>query len=165
MERTYDEGSPKVMLMYAWQKRLEFHDLVEKAADTCRKMKVDTLMIENKAAGISVAQEIRRLYADEPWSCQLYDPRSLDKVARLHSVVNLFAKGMIYAPDMQWAEEVITQVAGFPHSKHDDLVDTVSQALRKLRDMGMLQMPQERLAELDAAKQYGGRPPEPLYPV
>lgn len=164
LNRSYNETAPKVMLMHAWAERLDFHKLVEKVADSCKRYRVDTLLIENKAAGISCAQEIRRLHGHEGWSVVLSDPKSQDKTARLYSVQHLFADGTIYAPDRAWADKVITQCAGFPRAKHDDLVDTVSQALRKLRDQGLLQRPTEVAAEREDAMKFSGRPDGPLYP-
>jgi predicted phage terminase large subunit-like protein len=163
--RAYLDGPPKLVLMYAWNKRLELHELVQEVAKTCRLFQVDKLLIENKAAGISAAQELRRLYGNEGYAVQLNDPRGQDKLARLYSVQHLFAEGMIYAPDRKWAEEVIGQVSQFPAGKHDDLVDTVSQALRHMRDMGLLTRAQERLEEIESLRQYHGRPEEPLYPA
>ena len=108
------DGLPKVMLMTAWQERLELHELVEKVAKTCRTLKVDKLLIENKASGISVSQEMRRMYGHEDFAVQLVDPKAQDKLARLYSVQALFSEGMVYAPDRAWADMVITQVGQFP---------------------------------------------------
>lgn len=163
IERVFAEQAPKVMLIAAWQERLPIHQLVEKTAKTCKDKKVDRLIIENKAAGISVGQELRRLYGNEAFAVQLYDPKSQDKLARLYSVQHLFAEGLIYAPDRAWADQVITQVGVFPHGKHDDYVDTVSQALRHLREIGLLTRSAERMEEIEAMKQYRPDPP-PLYP-
>lgn len=166
-ERVYVDGAPRVMLIGAWQERLELHELVKKVAATCNRvgLKVDKLLIENKAAGHSVAQEIRRLYGNENFAVQLYDPKSQDKLSRLYSVQHLFAEGMIYAPDRAWADMTITQVSQFPKAKNDDLVDTVSMALRHLRDLGLLQRGPERIAEIEQMKEYTDRPPAPLYPA
>lgn len=120
-DRIYTEEAPKVMLMFAWQKQLELHELVQEVAKTCKKLKVDKLIIENKAAGHSVSQELRRLYQNEKFAVQLYDPKSQDKLSRLYSVQHLFSEGMVYAPDKAWAEMTITQIAQFPKGKHDDL--------------------------------------------
>jgi hypothetical protein len=38
---------------------------------------------------------------------------------------------------------MITQCEQFPRGKHDDLVDTMTQALRYLRESGMLSRPEE----------------------
>jgi len=64
-----------------------------------------------------------------------------------------------------WADMVIQQVSVFPKGKHDDLVDTVSQALRHLRDLGMLQRAAERQSELDEIKRMPTKEPAPLYPA
>lgn len=161
--RSFGQQNPRVMLMSAWQDKLEIHDLVKKIADTAKACKVDKLLIENKASGISVAQEIRRLYVDESWSVQLDEPKG-DKMARLYSVQHLFAEGMIYAPDRAWADMVITQVAGFPKLKHDDVVDTVSMAIRHLRSIGVLVRKDEWLSRLDKPEAYDSKKMLPLYP-
>lgn len=165
VKRTYTEEHPKVMLMYAWQERLEVHELVEKVQETMRKFSVDKLLIENKAAGHSVAQEIRRLYGHENFGVQLVDPKGQDKLARLYSVQHLFAEGLIYAPERSWADMVITQVGMFPKGKHDDLVDTVSMALRHLRELGLLVRGAEWTADIEDQMQHRGAPPTPLYAV
>jgi predicted phage terminase large subunit-like protein len=156
---------PKVMLMYAWSGRLDLHELVQKVNQIGRKMKVDKILIENKAAGHSVAQELRRLFAGENYYVQMYDPKTLDKQARLYSVQHIFAEGMVYAPDKDWAEMVIRQVASFPKAKHDDLTDTVSMAIKHLRDIGLLTRSIERLRDVEDQKLYRGPSPPPLYAV
>jgi len=144
--RSYSEQHPKVMMMHAWQERLPLHELVNKIASSCRLMKVDKMLLEGKASGLSVAQEIRRLYGHENFAVQIVDPKSQDKLSRLYSVQHLFAEGMVYAPDRTWADMTISQCTQFPKAKHDDLVDTVSQALRHLRTSGLLTRSEERRA-------------------
>lgn len=162
-ERSYAPQAPRAMMMNAWTERLELHELVLKVAATCKAMKVDKLIIENKASGISIAQELRRLFVHEDFMVQLVDPKSQDKLARLYSVQHLFAEGMILAPDRTWAEQVITQVGTFPKGKHDDLVDCVSQSLRHLRDLGLLARGPEITSELNESIKFQGAPPPPLY--
>jgi len=165
-ERMYTETAPRVMMMHAWQGRYELHDLVLKVAETCRLMKVDTLLIENKAAGHSVAQEIRRMYGFEKFGVHMFDPKSQDKLARLYSVQHLFAEGLVFAPLTQWAEMVIAQVGQFPKGKHDDLVDTVSMAMRHLRDTGAIMRGEEFRAELsDTLAFSSNKDLAPLYPI
>lgn len=169
---TPEDEHPKLMLMYAWQKRLDLHGppemrpsnvtdrewngpqwraerqkhwgLVEWVVDTCRRYKVDTLLIEAKASGISVCQELQKLYANERFSVVRVRPQK-DKVARAHSIVPVFSNGIIYAPmDPQtgapmttWASQVISQAASFPRGKKD-LVDSAVQAIFYLRKMGLI---------------------------
>ena len=155
---------PKAMMMYAWQDRLEFAELVEKTANTCRRMKVDVLLIENKAAGHSVAQELRRVFANDGIVVILYDPKTLDKTSRLYAVQHIFSEGMVYAPTKDWAEMVIRQTASFPRGAHDDLVDTVSMALSYLRVTGHLVRATERMREIEDGQVFHGNNNEtPLY--
>jgi predicted phage terminase large subunit-like protein len=143
-------GLPKLMLLFAWSGRVEFHELTEKVIEICLKRKVDALLIEAKNNGISLAQEVKRRQRDQQWATHLIEPRG-DKVARLYSVQNLYSTGMIFAPDRSWADKVITQCEVFPKGKHDDLVDTASQALLYLRQTGMAVMRDEDQIEKQRA--------------
>ena len=162
--RDYSEQHPKIMLMNAWQERLPLHQLVNKIASTCRSMRVDKMLLEGKASGLSVAQEMRRLYGHEDFAVQIVDPKSQDKIARLYSVQHLFAEGLVFAPDRSWADMVISQCTQFPKAKHDDLVDTVSQALRHLRTTGVIIRPAENVAAIEESMRHRGSAPPPLYP-
>jgi predicted phage terminase large subunit-like protein len=165
IQRKYSEEHPKVVMMFAWQERLELHHLVEKVTKTMKDFKVDKLLIENKAAGHSVAQEIRRLFGHEDWGVQLVDPKGIDKLSRLYAIQHLFAEGLVYAPDRQWADTVIGQVASFPKGKHDDLVDTVSMALSHLRQTGIIIRGPEFTADVENQMTHKGGAPAPLYSV
>ena len=158
------QGNRKWMLAFAWEERLELHTLVKKTAETCNKYKVDRLLIEAKASGHSVAQEIARLYGREKFGVQLIDPKQTDKVARAHSVVAMFAGNMVWAPETRWSDRVIDQCTSFPRASHDDLVDSVTQALRWLRDNGVAVMNFEREAEIEDFATYK-KPVAPLYDV
>lgn len=163
--REYKQPTPKAILIFAWQERLALSDLVGKIHDCCKRFKVDKLLIENKATGISIEQELRRLYANSNYGLQMVNPGNQDKMARVYSVQHLFSEGLIYAPDRNWAEMVISQAEVFPKGKHDDLVDTVSQALRFMRSNGVLQRSEEIHESLEDQRQHRGAPPAPLYAV
>jgi predicted phage terminase large subunit-like protein len=185
----------RVMLIYAWAKHLPLHGprvdrmagesedeykfraqkswgLVEWVADSCKRYQVHKLLIEAKASGISVAQEMRRLYAREEWSVQLINPGSLDKVTRAHQVQPMFEAGMVYAPvpvngqpAYNWAEGVKNECAAFPKGAHDDRVDSLTQGLSWLRSTGMLQMDTEAQYDIDQSILHRGAPLVPIYPV
>lgn len=176
------KGDTKVMLLYAWTKRLEFNELVQQVIDTCTKdsrkipgprFNVDRVIVEAKASGISVAQELRRLCSlDGKFGVELVKLKgSMDKVARLHSVQHLFAEGMVYAPGYpdtgMWREfsgMVIDEISIFPHGSHDDLVDSTSMAMRYLRDNGFMVRSEEKELDENEEMMYRG-PGMPLYPV
>lgn len=157
---------PCAMLMFAWEKRLPIHGqevfkeqgesdaqfrirqqeafgLVEHVTATCNKYNVDMLLIESKASGLSVAQEIKRLNRTASWGVYLVNPGNLDKVGRTYAVQPTFANGSVYAPDRDWADKVITQAETFPKGRHDDLVDSTTQALKYLREKGLLKRAEE----------------------
>jgi predicted phage terminase large subunit-like protein len=177
----------RVILMWAWAERLELYDLIKKVEETCRKFKVNRVLIEDKASGHPVAQELRRraqhisdLLSHNPktqdrsdFGVQLVPPEG-DKVARAYAVQNLFECGLIYAPAegtgngdylfKDWAEKVITELAELPKGQHDDLADAMTQALAHLRLLGLAQMPDEdELDHIDENKYV--RAPIPLYPA
>ena len=162
---TDKQDNRRIMLIYAWQDRLEFPPLVKQVAKLCNQFKVDKLLIESKAAGISVSQELRQQFGRENWGIQLVDPGRGDKVARAYAIQHLFADGMIYAPEFDWAEKIISQAESFPRAAHDDLVDSMTQALLHLRTIGFAQKPTEIHADKTDLLMYKPQNVKPLYPV
>lgn len=149
--------NPKVILLEAWRERVELRALTMRILETARRRKADAVMIEAKASGLSVIQEMRRLMHAGEFSILGEVPKG-DKVARLHTVVPAFAAGLIYAPERKWSEMVIDEVSNFPRSRFKDLTDTVSAGIKKLRDMGLLQHTDEVEAErLEAITFRGNR--------
>lgn len=110
---------------------------------SCNRFNADKLLIEAKASGHSVAQELYRLHGSEKWSIELVTPEG-DKGARLVSVQATFAAGLVYAPFRDWSQEVIDEVSSYPKHKFRDLTDSTSQALKHVRDIGLLVRPEER---------------------
>lgn len=162
-------GNPMIFLMYAWQERMLLHELVSRVGGDCKTFKVDRLLIEDKAAGHSVSQELARLFGNISFGIELVNPKTgfmktADKVARLQTTVHLFAEGLVYAPEKDWAEEVITQTALVPRAVHDDLADTVSQALNWLRRAGWA-LKKEEVAEIMADETKYVPRAGALYPV
>ena len=66
---------------------------------------------------------------------------SNDKVARLNAISDMFASGMVWAPQTRWAREVIEEVASFPYGTNDDYVDSTSQAISRIRGGGFIRLP------------------------
>jgi predicted phage terminase large subunit-like protein len=66
--------------------------------------------------------------------------RGNDKMVRINSVSDLFASGKVWAPETRWADELIEEMAAFPNSDHDDLVDSSTQALIRFRKGGFLRL-------------------------
>ena len=149
--------------------------LIEKVIETCipnqipegaPSFPVDKLLIEAKASGMSVGQELHRMFrATGKIGIDLINPTAYgDKVARVHAIEHLLADGMVYAPDRGWADMVIDQCSRFPRGSRDDLVDTVSMALRYLRDSGFALKSSEYSLEDEPEVSYSANN-NPLYPM
>jgi predicted phage terminase large subunit-like protein len=127
-----ETDKPKVMLRDAWQVRATLADLVAKVIKTCLLHKVDTLLIEDSARGSDVADEIHRLVSKREIHIELVPPAG-DKASRLSAVSPLFENEIIYAPDREWSQMVIDQVAKFPRVRHDDLCFVAGTAIATRR--------------------------------
>jgi predicted phage terminase large subunit-like protein len=155
---------PKCMLMYGWKEHLELHQLVKKIENDCRIFRVEKLLIEGKASGIDVINELYRLFDNANFGIEQINPKG-DKESRLVSVSHIFENGVIYAPVRDWSEMVISAVGSFPKGNLD-IPDTVSQALRWLRDNNYLYRKDEHQSYVDVISNYTNfQPKEALYDV
>ena len=132
-----NQNDPNIILLDAFQERMEFPELKDKAIEMYREWQPDTCVIEAKAAGSPLIFELQRMGI----TVYPYNPvRGNDKFVRLNSVTDLFRSGKVWAPDMRWAHEVIEQMASFPNAAHDDLVDSSTQALIRFRQGGFIRL-------------------------
>jgi predicted phage terminase large subunit-like protein len=141
------------MIIDCWEEHLQYPDLRPKVVDEATSIygdenefgsgkKVDIILIEDKSAGISLIQDLRRAGLQ----VRGYNPGNADKTMRLNIVAPIIKRGLIYVPESAnnpgaprtWVEPLLNQLCAFPEVRHDDLVDATSQALRLLRDQGFL---------------------------
>jgi len=141
------------MLIDCWEEYMQYPDLRPRVIEEAGAIygdenefghgkKVDLILIEDKSAGISLVQDLQR----GGLPVRAYNPGNADKMQRLNIVSSIIAKGRVYVPESSvkagfardWAEPLINQLCSFPEVRHDDLVDSTTQALRILRDMGFL---------------------------
>lgn len=144
MFRYSDTGNPKdetvhAMLLERLNERLEFPDLRTEAIGHHHDWKPDYTLIEKKASGHSLIQELRT--SGVP--IRAVDPGSKDKVYRAHLVASVLKDGRVWYIPRNWAYDVIHQCAKFPTGEHDDLVDTVVMALAYMRRMHMIELPED----------------------
>ncbi len=151
------DGIPQanIILLNAFRDRLEFPELKREAISQYRNWEPDSVIIEKKASGAPLIYEMRAMGIP----VQEFTPsRGNDKISRLNSVSDLFASGLVWVPNLRWAEEVVEEVASFPAGEHDDYVDSTSLALMRFRKGGYIRTP---LDEEDTPS-YRGRK-EPYY--
>jgi predicted phage terminase large subunit-like protein len=152
------DGPMAVMVIDCWQDRLQYPDLRPKVIEEYQVSygadvesddtnyvngkKVDLILVEDKAAGISLIQDLQRAHLP----VRAYNPGRADKIQRLSIVSNIIASKRVWIPESttrkgyvrDWAEGFVSQICAFPDSTHDDYVDACTQALRYLRDAGFL---------------------------
>jgi len=151
------DGKTRVMLVHAWRKFLEFSGprdklevlsgegrmqwvqrtqnywgLVEWIKYSCERFKVDNLLIEGKASGLSAGQELSNRYGRLNFGIEICAVKG-DKEARALAVQPIFSQGLVYAPAREWAEDVIKEMSLFPRGKYMDLTDSTTQAIRFMR--------------------------------
>ena len=110
-------GIQNAILLSARRERWEFPELKSEAINLYNEFKPDVVLIEAKASGWSLIQELQR--AGIPITP--FNPKKADKKTRAHSVTPLFESGRVWYPSSKyWAEDVINQCAQFPSSNYDD---------------------------------------------
>jgi predicted phage terminase large subunit-like protein len=144
-----------IILLNAFKARMEFPELKQRAQKEFKEWNPDTLIVEAKAAGSPLIFELRAMGIP----VQEFTPtKGNDKIARLNSVSDIFASGMVWVPNTSWAEELVEEVASFPSGEHDDMVDSMSQALIRYRRGGFIRLESD---EEDEPRQFRKR--EPYY--
>ncbi len=127
-----EDGPGSVLIIDCWQDRLQYPDLRPKVIDEYEtvfgegkdRKRVDLVLVEDKAAGISLIQDLQRAHIP----VRAYNPGRADKVQRLSIVANIIRAGRVWVPESSvrkgyvrdWAEGMISQVCSFPNTDHDD---------------------------------------------
>jgi predicted phage terminase large subunit-like protein len=132
-----DDGNerPNLILIDSYKEKLEFPELKRAAYDKFWEFEPDQMIVEAKAAGSPLIFELRAMGIPVT---EFTPSRGQDKIARVNSVTDLFASGVVWHPPTRWAEEVIEECASFPAGDHDDLVDSTTQALLRFRQGGWI---------------------------
>jgi predicted phage terminase large subunit-like protein len=134
-----------IILLNAFKKRMEFPELKQKAFEEYKEWEPDAMIVEAKAAGSPLIFELRAMGIP----VQEFTPsKGNDKIARLNAVADLFASGHVWVPNTSWAEELVEEVASFPSGEHDDLVDSMSQALLRYRRGGFIRLESDEPDEI-----------------
>jgi len=131
-----DEGEePAIILLDAEKGRWEFPELKDAALRLYKDYDPDMVLIEQKASGTPLTHEMRQMGI--PVSA--FTPgRGADKFSRMNACAPVFESGMVWSPESRWAEEVIEECASFPNGEHDDLADSMTQAILRFRQGGFI---------------------------
>ena len=133
-----EEGGPdNLILMDAQRGRWNFPELKEKALEEYNYWEPDMILIEAKATGTPLTDELRNMGIP----VVNYTPsKGKDKHTRMHMVAPMFESGRVWAPEKKFADELIEECAAFPHGEYDDYCDSMSMALIRYRKGGFLRL-------------------------
>jgi predicted phage terminase large subunit-like protein len=128
-----EDSGANIILLDVFRKRMDFPELKRVAKEQYDHWQPDNMLIEAKATGTTLQQELRRMNIP----VTMYSPggrrAGQDKVSRAHSVAPILESGIVWAPDTDWAEELVEECAAFPNGDNDDLVDVTTMALMRFR--------------------------------
>ncbi|BAQ16626.1 phage terminase large subunit [Methyloceanibacter caenitepidi] len=106
--------------------RYNFPQLRDKALALAQRYEPTLIVIEDASAGIALAQELRSMGRHRVKAV----PVERDKETRLFIQTSKFEAGHVHFPkDAPFIPDLLAELLAFPHGKHDDQVDSMSQAL------------------------------------
>jgi predicted phage terminase large subunit-like protein len=116
-------------LIDVWRGRLEFPQLKRKLIDLARQHGPNRILIEKAGPGLHLIQELK---ANPTPGIPLpigIKPEG-DKLTRMEAQSARFEAGQIHLPKRSsWLDEFLHEIFAFPHARHDDQIDSVSQFL------------------------------------
>ena len=116
----------KYYLIDLLAQKLEYNYLKDNVIKMHHKWQPKLILIEDKASGQQLIQELKlaKIYNIVP------QKPKIDKITRFALVLPFFTLEQVYLPkSASWLEQVINQLTDFPHTTHDDIVDSISQFL------------------------------------
>jgi predicted phage terminase large subunit-like protein len=146
-----DVNNYNIILLNAIKQRLEFPELKQLCIEEYREWEPDAFIVEKKSNGAALYQEFRRMGIPVG---EFTPGKGQDKISRVNAVSDLFAGGVVWAPDRRWAHEVIEECNDFPAGANDDLVDSTTLALSRFRQGGFIRLPSD---EEDDIQMFRGR--------
>ena len=149
--RPSEDDPPNLILVDMIKGRYEFPELRRIALEQYGYWNPETVIIEGKASGLPLTYELRKMGIPV---INFTPSKGNDKHTRVNAVSPMFESGLIWAPkEMEFAQEVIEECAAFPYGDHDDLVDSMTQALMRFRQGGLISHPEDYIDEPVEPKQ------------
>lgn len=132
---TWGVKGKEFYLLHVFRKKLDYPDLKKAVRDQAAFWDASEILIEDKASGIQLIQELGR---EGVHNIRRYTPGAgQDKQMRMHAQTGAIENGRVFLPEAaDWLDTYLHEITTFPRSKHDDQVDSTSQALHWLQRGG-----------------------------
>ena len=135
----YENVIPCLILLGNTKDRFEYPELRRTAQHLYQKHRPDVCIVEKKASGQSLIQDMRR--AGLPVLEYLPDR---DKVSRVYASTPIMESGRLYIPrGKEWAGDLHDEALAFPNGAHDDQVDAMTMAIQYMRDSWNVTHPED----------------------
>jgi hypothetical protein len=121
--------SDRYYLVSLFREKLPYPDLKKKVIELLNLYSPKYICIEDKASGQSIIQDLR----NEGYTNIIAIKPKLDKITRFASTIPYFQSGRILIPtNAVYLKCLLEELIKFPNTNHDDIVDSVSQAINYL---------------------------------
>jgi len=138
-ENGFENYQSNLILLGNIKGRFEYPELRRMAQMLYKEHKPDVCMIEKKASGQSLIQDMRR--AGIPVMEYLPDK---DKVARVYAASPMMESGRVWIPkNKKWSEDLLEEMLRFPNAAHDDQVDAMTMAIHYMKESWHLSHPDD----------------------
>ena len=118
-------------LLHMHRAKLSYPELKNDSIRLIKRYNPRFTLIEDHASGQSLIQDLR----SEGMMNLIGIKHKIDKITRFGSVVPLFQSGIVKIPkNAVWLNIFLKELTEFPHTKHDDIIDSVSQFLLHMKD-------------------------------
>jgi predicted phage terminase large subunit-like protein len=144
------DSGPGLILLSVTKGRWDFPELKRIAKREYVYWQPDNVLIEAKATGTSLQQELRKMNIP----VTMYSPggrrQGQDKVSRANAVAPILESGMVWYPESEeFAQDLVEECAAFPNGAHDDQVDVMVMALMRFRQGNFVKLDDDDEEERD----------------
>lgn len=122
----------KIYLLDVYRARIDYPELKRAVRELNDRFHPNTILIEDKASGTSLAQDLKH---DRMWNVIACVPKG-DKVMRTMAQTPMIESGRVYLPEQAaWKPAYLHELMTFPKGRFDDQVDSTTQALEFIKDI------------------------------
>ena len=116
-------------LEFAWRDRVDYPTLKRRVTGFAEVLHPEVLLIEDKVAGTGLIQDLQE---EGRFPVVPYEPHG-DKESRMRWQAAKIEAGQVFLPrEASWLADFEDEVRQFPGGKHNDQVDSMSQALDQI---------------------------------
>jgi predicted phage terminase large subunit-like protein len=131
---TWGRLKQNLFLLDVYRRRVDYPTLKRAVVEQAKRWQARVTIIEDKASGTQLIQDL--IHDGVPGIRRYEPPPGEDKIMRMHSSSSSIENGFVYLPEKaEWLAEYLHEFRLFPRGRHDDQVDSTSQALDWVRQL------------------------------